>query len=118
MTYTRNYILAGTLLLFCIPSKGQFADSLSALDIIHSTILTDRFEYKAASQFNTKGIYNIKAQSILLSNSVKEGIFCRWEDQIIEQSKLPIRFRLGSLEYTDHLEGKWSDHYQSLPNRP
>lgn len=34
----------------------------------------------------------------------KVGIFCLWEDRIIEKSRVPIHFRLGTLEYTNHLE--------------
>lgn len=36
----------------------------------------------------------------------KEGIFCRWEDKIIQKSRIPIKFRLGSLQYANQLEGK------------
>jgi hypothetical protein len=39
----------------------------------------------------------------------KLGIFCVWEDRIIERSRVPIHFRLGTLEYTNNLE------YPSLP---
>jgi hypothetical protein len=34
------------------------------------------------------------------------GFFCQVEWKIEKETKIPFRFRLGSLAYTDYLEGK------------
>lgn len=34
------------------------------------------------------------------------GFFCKKEIQIQKAIKLPVKFRLGTVEYTDKLEGK------------
>ncbi len=39
------------------------------------------------------------------------GFFCKKEIQIQKAIKLPVKFRLGTVEYTDKLEGKNSQQH-------
>lgn len=47
-------------------------------------------------------------RSPLLYHYDNLAFFCRLEVQLEQTSKIPVRFRLGSVDYVDYLEGKRS----------
>lgn len=38
------------------------------------------------------------------------AFFCKLEYQIEQKTRIPVRFRLGSVDYVDYLEGKREDY--------
>lgn len=51
---------------------------------------------------HTSSILNVPANY----SSSKQGFICQQEWKLEKKTGLPFRFRLGSLEYTNRLEGK------------
>lgn len=42
----------------------------------------------------------------LQENAAPQAIFCRLEHQLAQKIRVPFKFRLGSVQYVDWLEGK------------
>jgi hypothetical protein len=78
--------------LTCFPAKGTHVKAVSAINL-HS--------------------FSIANEKPALTNTIPGnfytncfGFFCRKELMLEKSTKLPFRFRLGSLEYVDRLERK------------
>ena len=57
---------------------------------------------------------NIRLELLQLPNTHRVphyGIFCKWEEEILKASKVPLKFRLGSLDYVNYLEKKNEPSY-------
>jgi hypothetical protein len=53
----------------------------------------------------SKGFYSIQNKVAPNYYTTQTGFFCNQERALEKKIKIPLRFRLGSLSYTEQLEG-------------
>jgi hypothetical protein len=53
----------------------------------------------------SKGSYSIQNKIAPNYYTTQTGFFCNQERALEKKTKIPLRFRLGSLSYTEQLEG-------------
>ena len=101
----RSYTICLFLILFvCLYAKGQ-TNTTHCDSIPFSFIPLSSAPNPLLIQKMQKPIYPGMFISPTYYNNCL-GFFCKKELQIEKATKLPLRFRLGSLEYTNILEGK------------
>jgi len=62
---------------------------------------------KTSSFFSLKSAYTPTVQQPNFSSCHELGFFCKLDLKLDKRMSLPLRFRLGNLEYVNRLEGYW-----------
>ena len=99
------------ILLFCISGVAVFGQAVDSVGVTikDTTMLTLR-PYKAPSIiYGYRSTFPIAPNfgfNLLSRPLLSQPFFCQIETQIERKSLLAPRFRLGSLDYTNYLEGR------------
>ncbi|MEN0046179.1 MAG: hypothetical protein AAF806_03860 [Bacteroidota bacterium] len=115
----KNYILASGFTIFCIiGSQAQSTYQISGKSLLelkqeqvselllfstHSRLLPLSFTNTIPQNLTQK------IQALSLSETYWEelGFFCKMEIKMEQKSRFPVKFRLGTVDYVDRLEGKY-----------
>ena len=99
--------------MFVSVCHAQVNDSITSSDSSSIILLSKNdyhqlfekhFDFRLIHQENSNSF--LAPQQITLSNPFMHGMFCKIESDIESLSKVAPRFRLGSLNYTEWMEGK------------
>lgn len=105
-------IIIGCFLLASV-CHAQVMDTIRSLDSSspilfskndYSQFFEKHFDFRLIHPENSNSF--LAPQPITLSNPFMHGMFCKIESDIESLSKVAPRFRLGSLNYTEWMEGK------------
>jgi len=87
---------------FAVPSFLRKSDNLRPFSVYPAVAVFPDKKITLASSFFLKPLYPV-APSFYINNL---SFICRQEWQFQKNTGIPLRIRLGSLEYVDRMEGK------------
>jgi hypothetical protein len=96
-----SFVRSSAQVLDIVPDK---VSSLKFTAMDYQSLLLDQFDFSQSLKQSTTPQFSM----LNLTPAVNHlpGMFCKLEYQIEKKSKLAPRFRLGSLDYTNWMEGK------------
>ena len=97
-----------------LPASGQSEIGIQVEDRSQSEYLFKSFK-KINSKATNQGMIFAKPKTAVTHSIMfpalqpkHYGLFCKIEEKIEIKSKVPVRFRLGSLDYVNRLEQKYT----------
>lgn len=90
-----------------IAVKAQSGDTIPGLkaSILKIPVLTPKSHFVPVL-YKSNFKINKKVPDFQSPSNVKQPFFCQLESKLEKKSGMPIRIRLGSVDYVDYLEGK------------
>lgn len=98
------------MILFLIFAQSIAAQKLISKNVkqywaTSKTIPAQNSKALATSNLNAASLYKIQNGISPNYYTTQTGFFCNQERAFEKKTKIPLRFRLGSLSYTEQLEG-------------
>jgi hypothetical protein len=96
--------------LFVVQGSAQVSggsDTISSMKITsvdYQSLLSDQFDFRSSLKQSMTPQFSMLNHAPAINHL--PGMFCKLEYKIETKSKLAPRFRLGSLQYTEWMEGK------------
>lgn len=87
--------------------SGVAPDKVSSMQITamdYQSLLSDQFDFRSSLKQSMTPPFSMFKHTPAINHL--PGMFCKLEYKIETKSKLAPRFRLGSLQYTEWMEGK------------
>ncbi|HZV43473.1 MAG TPA: hypothetical protein VFF90_03285 [Saprospiraceae bacterium] len=108
----KNIFVFGCLLISVVCYGQTPTSTIDSISEDSAILLKNDYQdlFRQNFDFATMGMpttnYSLIPAPIQLSNPFMSGMFCKMEYKLESKSKLSPRFRLGSQNYTDWMEGK------------
>lgn len=87
-----------------LTSSGPSQESILFSKNSYQNIFEQNFDFGLMNSPNTN--HYLTMAPLHLNNPFMSGMFCKFENKFESLSKIAPRFRLGSLNYTEWMEGK------------
>ena len=115
----KYYILVSCFLILCstcLPAQNTYKISGKSLLELRGEQLSKPLIFSTQSRLIPFNFTNVtpqtltqKIQTLSLSETYWEelGFFCKMEIKMEQKARFPVKFRLGTVDYVDRLEGKY-----------